>query len=31
MPKEDFVAAVIKELPKPPSYFFYNASTNKNP
>lgn len=29
MPKHEFVAAVTKELPKPPGYFFYNATSNK--
>lgn len=30
MDYETFVGEVVRDLPKPPQYFFYNAGLNKN-
>lgn len=30
MTKEDFISIVTFDLPKPPSYFFYDVGLNRN-
>lgn len=30
MKRDDFITIVTHDLPKPPSYFFYDAGLNRN-